>query len=1138
MNIRHSPKYRSRTDCSSDEESDCEIFSKKQLSTNSKKDGDKCSGSSEVQKMTARWCPEEACRPFIKEAPVFYPSEEEFSDTLAYIASIRQKAEQYGICRIVPPASWNPPCPLKEKRFWEAATFSTRVQEVDLLQNREPTRKRSRKDCHKKRKRKRRTKFGLSRRCSGSHNSEVNEYATLDTDKKFGFQSGSDFTLKTFQAYADNFKMQYFGRKTAVDDVPSSNEDPGKKCQPSVEEIEGEYWRIVEQPTDEVKVMYGADLETGVFGSGFPKAPSTNGKASDPYVFSGWNLNNFPRLPGSILSFESGDISGVLVPWLYIGMCFSSFCWHVEDHHFYSMNYMHWGDPKVWYGVPGSEAINFESAMRKHLPDLFEEQPDLLHELVTQLSPSVLKSEGVPVYRAIQRSGEFVLTFPRAYHAGFNCGFNCAEAVNVAPMDWLPHGQFAVELYSKQCRKTSVSHDKLLLGAAREAVRAIWDLHFLGRSNSDNLRWKSACGKDGVLTNAVKARVLMEQKKREGLPSVSQIRKMDRSFDLSNERECSSCFYDLHLSAAGCEYCLNRFSCLSHAEQICSCDPSKRFFLFRHDIEELATLIKALEGDLNAVRFWGLNDLEFALDLSLEEQKKLRDSNETNVLRHSERSQSRLQNQIIDPTVGVMYISDQDGGCHALEIDYMNPSMSQICLPDHDNNSEVEICQGQEIFSASKADGKSESGILTEEANIRQCKISRQSVKGVKNCEGGHNQLPLCRMEQSFREAKTRDLTFFDCRGEQAWHPGIMKQENSSCSLGIDAGGHEKQSPDSVLWISSINRSVEHSHNRDTKWLSKSSVKIFGAEFPLQSHLSTISVDQSNRFADAVKGQFDLINQIGYETEKFKQLSDYSIEPLNFGKIKPGTKWSSMKAIFPEGFRSRVRFFSVLDPTKLCYYISEVLDAGVLGPLFKVTVEEKQEEIFLHCSPEQCWDMLRERLNQEIIKHCDLGKKNLPSLQPAGSIDGLEMFGFLSPAISQVIEALDPLHQCREYWDAKIDAPVIYEPMEANNNFKEPSCNLITSNGSELNKGQSESSDKTHSWLSRAGASNLEKDMLHTGKNRSLEEVRQVLGGLLRKASIEELKMVHRIFCSGLDSDTGRAALDALLDAIQMNVHR
>ena len=104
----------------------------------------------------------------------------------------------------------------------------------------------------------------------------------------------------------------------------------------------------------------------------------------------------------------------------------------------------------------------------------------------------------------VQHSGEFVLTFPRAYHSGFNCGFNCAEAVNVAPVDWLAHGQHAVELYSEQQRKTSISHDKLLMGAAQEAICALKELLLLGKETPENLRWRSACGKDGVLTMAVK----------------------------------------------------------------------------------------------------------------------------------------------------------------------------------------------------------------------------------------------------------------------------------------------------------------------------------------------------------------------------------------------------------------------------------------------------------------------------------------------------------------------------------------------------------------------------------------------------------------------------------------------------------
>lgn len=74
------------------------------------------------------------------------------------------------------------------------------------------------------------------------------------------------------------------------------------------------------------QVLYGADVETGKYRSGFPMA-KPGAESTSAYEKSGWNLNNIARFPGSMLSFEEGDISGVLVPWLYIGMCFSSFCW-------------------------------------------------------------------------------------------------------------------------------------------------------------------------------------------------------------------------------------------------------------------------------------------------------------------------------------------------------------------------------------------------------------------------------------------------------------------------------------------------------------------------------------------------------------------------------------------------------------------------------------------------------------------------------------------------------------------------------------------------------------------------------------------------------------------------------------------
>lgn len=89
-------------------------------------------------------------------------------------------------------------------------------------------------------------------------------------------------------------------------------------------------------------------------------------------------------------------------------------------------------------------------------------QPDLLHQLVTIMNPNILMDAGVPIYRTDQEAGEFVITFPRAYHAGFNQGYNFAEAVNFTPADWLEKGRECVEHYSQLHRFCVFSHDELV----------------------------------------------------------------------------------------------------------------------------------------------------------------------------------------------------------------------------------------------------------------------------------------------------------------------------------------------------------------------------------------------------------------------------------------------------------------------------------------------------------------------------------------------------------------------------------------------------------------------------------------------------------------------------------------------------
>lgn len=94
----------------------------------------------------------------------------------------------------------------------------------------------------------------MTRRRSGTSASEANDCAASDTDEKFGFQSGSDFTLEAFGKYAKDFKDQYFG--IGHNESPDSCKDENVEgWELSVQEIEGEYWRIVEKPTEEVEVI-------------------------------------------------------------------------------------------------------------------------------------------------------------------------------------------------------------------------------------------------------------------------------------------------------------------------------------------------------------------------------------------------------------------------------------------------------------------------------------------------------------------------------------------------------------------------------------------------------------------------------------------------------------------------------------------------------------------------------------------------------------------------------------------------------------------------------------------------------------------------------------------------------------------
>ncbi|KAI1905471.1 hypothetical protein AGOR_G00016540 [Albula goreensis] len=391
----------------------------------------------------------------------------------------------------------------------------------------------------------------------------------------FGFeQAVREYSLQSFGEMADHFKSDYFNMPVHM--VPT-------------ELVEKEFWRLVSSIEEDVIVEYGADISSKDVGSGFPVRDGKRRLLSEEeeYANSGWNLNNMPVLEQSVLTHINADISGMKVPWLYVGMCFSSFCWHIEDHWSYSINFLHWGEPKTWYGVPAQAAEQLEAVMKKVAPELFDSQPDLLHQLVTIMNPNVLMEHGVPVYRTNQCAGEFVVTFPRAYHSGFNQGYNFAEAVNFCTADWLPMGRQCVAHYRRLHRYCVFSHEELLCKMAADPESLDVELaaavfREMGEMTEEEIRLRQAVQQMGVLSS--------EQEVFELVPD--------------DERQCQKCKTTCFLSALTCSCSPERLVCLHHVNDLCDCPLASKCLRYRYALDEFPSMLHGVKSRAQSYDTW------------------------------------------------------------------------------------------------------------------------------------------------------------------------------------------------------------------------------------------------------------------------------------------------------------------------------------------------------------------------------------------------------------------------------------------------------------------------------------------------------------------------------------------------------
>uniref|UniRef100_A0A7N8YFA8 Lysine-specific demethylase 4B n=1 Tax=Mastacembelus armatus TaxID=205130 RepID=A0A7N8YFA8_9TELE len=209
-----------------------------------------------------------------------------------------------------------------------------------------------------------------------------------------------------------------------------------KYCTPrhkDFDDLERKYWKNLTF----VSPIYGADVSGSIYDEDIKE----------------WNIGHLNTLLNMVEQECGIVIEGVNTPYLYFGMWKTTFAWHTEDMDLYSINYLHFGQSKSWYSVPPEHGKRLERLAQGFFPGSSQGCDAFLRHKMTLISPSILKKYGIPFDRITQNEGEFMITFPYGYHAGFNHGFNCAESTNFATLRWVDYGKMATLC---TCRKDMV----------------------------------------------------------------------------------------------------------------------------------------------------------------------------------------------------------------------------------------------------------------------------------------------------------------------------------------------------------------------------------------------------------------------------------------------------------------------------------------------------------------------------------------------------------------------------------------------------------------------------------------------------------------------------------------------------------
>nr|XP_023027299.1 protein piccolo [Leptinotarsa decemlineata] len=579
------------------------------------------------------------------EAPVFHPTDQEFQDPLEYIERIRHKAEQFGICRIVPPGGFKPECKVTDDmrftaydqyvhkmlyrwgpNFKELMAIKKYLQtqnislvhppwiggmEIDLPRLYQTVQ----------------TLGGLKEVIEKKRWPRVSELMKIPKSAQDRVTKLDDIYCKYLLPYdtlspAEREKLfdeveTEWAKRESKSLMKLQQKSPNAEAEADSEDFEDNdaeecitkgrnmalnaFYRIArntmsmhfknnEPSAQEVEQEYWRHVSmrqnhicvhSGSIDCGNWGYGFATAKNS-PFARHSWNLKVLTNNNASVLR-SLGPIMGVTVPTLHVGMVFSACCWYRDPHGLPWIEYLHTGGNKIWYGIPNSASEAFQSALRQLVPNYCKNKEHWLNSDTVMVPPNLLVEHGVSLCRTIQVPGQFIVVFPKAFTSSVSTGYVVSESVYFAPTYWLKTARGLFDVLRNSSEPSMFSLDRLLLSITNDT-----------RCSADILRQvlphvQELC--DREMQRRDKLRSLGElTRERLPIPEVNRGKKKKFQHGEEGDYECEICKMSLFVSMVfdtqeGLTYCLDHGIEMIESKKVSSANCK---FMFTYDDDELA----------------------------------------------------------------------------------------------------------------------------------------------------------------------------------------------------------------------------------------------------------------------------------------------------------------------------------------------------------------------------------------------------------------------------------------------------------------------------------------------------------------------------------------------------------------------